>query len=98
MSGWIKAGNLLEKVKNRLGRGLGEVVIKQAYQAVAPAGEPVFYDRRSGELLVEVQSSAVSQMLHFRSLHLIEQINKRLNNDPKTNRQTLRRLRFRVRR
>lgn len=90
MTRWAHLGDLFEKVKNRFQGGLNQDRVVSIFKELAPRAEPLFFNKKTGELLAKVPNSALAQNLHFRSYQIIEEINKRIG------RKILRRIRFRV--
>lgn len=90
MTRWAHLGDLFEKVKKRFQGGLDEDKVISIFKELAPHTEPLFFNKKTGELLIKVPNSALAQNLHFRSYQIIEEVNRRIN------KKILRRIRFRV--
>lgn len=90
MTRWVQLGDLFGKIRKRFQSGLEESQVFEAFQNLAPQAKPIFFNKKTGELLVQVPNSILAQNLHFRAYQIINQINKQLG------RKVLQRIRFRV--
>ena len=90
MNRWIPVSDLFDRVKNRLSGGLEAVSVIDTFSSMVPQGKPVFFSKKTGELLIEVGSSALAQNLQYRAHTLIYEINKSVGKS------VVKRIRFRV--
>jgi len=90
MTSWLHISYLFEKVKNRFSGNLDEARIKEEIKKLAPQGEVVFFNKKTGELLLKVPNSIMAQSLYFRSYEIINKINRDLK------KKLVSRIRFRV--